>query len=75
MQVSDSIHLVNVIDPLHIAWRIRRQYLDPRKNLSFGGLIITHNKLLAMAKHLGLTNADLDPSNKQSWEGIPNYVS
>ena len=70
--------VMGYFDPLHIAWRIRRQYLDPKRNLDLGGLIITHNKLIVMREKLKLSAADLDPKNKQSWTGRPQalpYVS
>lgn len=69
MQVSPGQYIFDILDWLHVVWRLRRIYLDPSKTLAFGGLAISHAALSANLEVFGLCGADVDPSNKQSYSG------
>lgn len=67
MQVRDAMFVMDFLDWLHIAWRLRRQYLDPERTLALGGLSISHGIIAQFLLHFKLSAADIDPSNKQSY--------
>ena len=69
MQVRPGMFIFDTLDWLHVGWRIRAFYLNPNKCLLLGGLLISHSVLTKYAMELGLIEADLDPSNKQSYSG------
>ena len=60
---------MDIIDWLHTAWRLRSQFISPKKRLDFGGFLITSHTIRSEKEKLGLTDADLDPSNKQNYVG------
>ena len=68
-QVLTDMFIMDFLDWLHIGWRLRRQYLDPAKCLALGGMAITHTLLSQDLLGFGLSAADVDASNKQSYSG------
>ena len=70
MSADNPMHILDLIDWLHTGWRIRNQMLQPTRRLDFAGLLMTPTFLNLMQEQLGLTDADLDPSNKQSIDGM-----
>lgn len=63
------MHVLAFIDWLHVAWRIRTQFLSPLKRLDFGGFLINPGIVRQLKGELGLNDDDLNFSNKQSYEG------
>lgn len=59
------------MDWLHIAWRLRRQFLEEKRNMFIGrmhcGAHVFSNPEDRI--RLGLTSTDLDPSDKQNYVG------
>ena len=74
MQVGGPIvegkPMIAMPDELHLAWRMRTQALDPKRNLDMGGSMVDLAALHTDKEILKLNSADLDPSNKQSYEGV-----
>lgn len=62
--------ILAVMDWLHIGWRLRRQYLEGKRRLTFGGMLISHSKIVNLMQKLGLNESDVDPQDKQSWIGM-----
>lgn len=70
-QVSpqSSWTILFICDWLHIIWRIRVFLLSADRWLRFGGQLYTPEVLHANRQALGLTEADLDVHDKQSYKG------
>ncbi|GAX84874.1 hypothetical protein CEUSTIGMA_g12295.t1 [Chlamydomonas eustigma] len=64
------IPIMDIIDWLHTGWRIKNQLLQPTRRLDLGGLLISPSYLYKNKELLGLSDADLDPSNKQDMRGM-----
>lgn len=58
------------VDWLHTGWRLRNQFLQVGKRLDLGGLLISNSYLQKKHTDLGLTDKDLDASNKQELRGM-----
>ena len=67
---DNPMHIADMMDWLHTGWRLRCQFIEPSKRLDFGGTLITSNTLRTHKGQLRLSDADLDPSNKQSYDGM-----
>ena len=74
-QPSNPLYIMDIIDWLHTAWRLRSQFISPKKRLDFGGFLITSHAIRSEKDKLGLTDADLDPSNKQNYVGTLKVCS
>jgi hypothetical protein len=73
----DCCFTAGVVDYLHICWRIRVQLLSPNRCLMVLGLPASHSKILLHMRNpksldLHLKLSDLDPHDKQNWDGLRN---
>ena len=65
-------------DYMHLAWRLRVQWLSPQKEWEFGpGLRVgvAHLDSLFKDGKKMLNGKDLDPHNKQHWSGVLKMFS
>lgn len=73
--VSKPFFIMDICDWLHVAWRIKQQLLQPSRQLDIGGLLISPSFLKKAMYQLGLTDADLDPANKQDLAGMEKVIT
>ena len=67
---ADPLYIMDMMDWLHTGWRLRCQFIEPKRRLDIGGMLITSNPIRSHKERLHLSDADLDPSNKQSYDGM-----
>ncbi|GAX86163.1 hypothetical protein CEUSTIGMA_g13576.t1 [Chlamydomonas eustigma] len=68
--IHQRLSFFDIIDLLHTGWRIKNQLLQPTRRLDIGGLLISPTFFHQHKEELGLSDADLDPSNKQDMRGM-----
>ena len=68
--LKEPLYIMDVMDWMHTGWRLRCQFIQPDKRLDLGGMLITSNSLRTYKQLLKLSDADLDPANKQSYDGM-----
>ena len=57
----------------HVMWRLRTQDLDSQRNLNLGGALINVAALLTVMGKAGSIAEDLNPFDKQNYEGTVCY--
>lgn len=70
-----EIAVMGGIDPLHINWRMLRQYLDANRALTPGGLLAVPTTLERFQRenkawHLGINHSHLNFNNKTNFGGV-----
>ncbi|GAX86187.1 hypothetical protein CEUSTIGMA_g13600.t1 [Chlamydomonas eustigma] len=68
--IDTFIYILDVVDWMHAMWRVKTQFLQPHRRLDFGGLLILPSFLQMNKEALGLSDADLDHTNKQDMRGM-----
>lgn len=64
-----GMHVGSTMDWMHVAWRLRRLALDPARCMTIGGFHIKLGSLYRVMRVLGINIKDLQPENKQSYDG------